>query len=589
MACKLLLARADRHEHMAALGAARHLSVAPYEELSVPERIAVLTYLSDEFLATGWAKTDLDTAGAVADSEEVCRVCWTGGKLLVCEVCPSVHHLSCLNPPLSAVPEGAWYCPDCTLNFCDGVTDCMPPGEADGAVRGLYLGMDRFYRRYVYASRRVFVETAKGDMAYYSSPEQLDALLAVLDRRLDEDVVAAIETHYDEIARQMMWTVKRTEETRTGPIVYRDPPLEISKPESTKYDAQSSTPCETDPFSAWCARGRVPEILASEPETLSLPASEAAEETSGAGVSTGNGNVDTKDVVMEHDAEEGSADAAAKLDGGGAMVVESSGETALITAKQGGDDCIGTTADASLANGSGTDAMEDVEPMLEGNDALATVVSTDSSAAAGAASLSESCDPETDGNATNPTAGIAEEAASEDIEGDTGTGEASSVRETRLRRSSRISTEGLTEGGEDEESAVSETRLRRSSRSRSSAPSTRPTSSASKGSSGRRKKTDVDDDNDDDDEEEDEEDDDEVDIDDDTQLIEADAEMSAAEAAAEAAKPPRQRLRESAGGGLTVEQVFELLSTELTFAPRGEISVWRLGDGMEFRSYHNRT
>ena len=45
--------------------------------------------------------------------------CWVCGKdgtekeLLCCEACPRVYHLHCLTPPLTAVPEGHWYCPHC--------------------------------------------------------------------------------------------------------------------------------------------------------------------------------------------------------------------------------------------------------------------------------------------------------------------------------------------------------------------------------------------------------------------------------------------------------------------------------------------
>ena len=45
-----------------------------------------------------------------------CSVCGKDGtekELLCCEACPRVYHLDCLSPPLTAVPEGNWYCPHC--------------------------------------------------------------------------------------------------------------------------------------------------------------------------------------------------------------------------------------------------------------------------------------------------------------------------------------------------------------------------------------------------------------------------------------------------------------------------------------------
>lgn len=45
--------------------------------------------------------------------DETCEVCDEGGQLLVCEICERGYHLGCLNPPLSSIPAGAWFCPRC--------------------------------------------------------------------------------------------------------------------------------------------------------------------------------------------------------------------------------------------------------------------------------------------------------------------------------------------------------------------------------------------------------------------------------------------------------------------------------------------
>jgi PHD and RING finger domain-containing protein 1 len=33
--------------------------------------------------------------------------------LLLCDSCDLGYHLECLTPPLSRVPRGEWFCPDC--------------------------------------------------------------------------------------------------------------------------------------------------------------------------------------------------------------------------------------------------------------------------------------------------------------------------------------------------------------------------------------------------------------------------------------------------------------------------------------------
>lgn len=45
--------------------------------------------------------------------DDFCGVCNQSGQLLLCDTCSKVYHLQCLDPPLSAIPEGRWSCPKC--------------------------------------------------------------------------------------------------------------------------------------------------------------------------------------------------------------------------------------------------------------------------------------------------------------------------------------------------------------------------------------------------------------------------------------------------------------------------------------------
>lgn len=52
----------------------------------------------------------------VEENLTVCEVCGLGDRedsLLLCDGCDLAFHLDCLNPPLPAVPPGAWYCDVC--------------------------------------------------------------------------------------------------------------------------------------------------------------------------------------------------------------------------------------------------------------------------------------------------------------------------------------------------------------------------------------------------------------------------------------------------------------------------------------------
>lgn len=59
----------------------------------------------DESIA--WSKSVLNAK---------CRMCKKKGeadKMILCDKCDHGHHIYCLRPPLSAIPEGDWFCPKC--------------------------------------------------------------------------------------------------------------------------------------------------------------------------------------------------------------------------------------------------------------------------------------------------------------------------------------------------------------------------------------------------------------------------------------------------------------------------------------------
>lgn len=50
---------------------------------------------------------------------EVCGSSLNEDRLLLCDGCDLAYHLDCLDPPLSEVPEGEWYCPSCRNQILD--------------------------------------------------------------------------------------------------------------------------------------------------------------------------------------------------------------------------------------------------------------------------------------------------------------------------------------------------------------------------------------------------------------------------------------------------------------------------------------
>lgn len=74
--------------------------------------------LSSNSSSFGYKNTKQD-AGADrnqdANSDE-CRLCGMDGTLLCCDGCPSAYHSRCIGVMKMFIPEGDWYCPECTIN-----------------------------------------------------------------------------------------------------------------------------------------------------------------------------------------------------------------------------------------------------------------------------------------------------------------------------------------------------------------------------------------------------------------------------------------------------------------------------------------
>ncbi|WCJ38411.1 methyl-CPG-binding domain 9 [Euphorbia peplus] len=65
----------------------------------------------------------------------VCNVCGVDKEddiCLLCDKCNSGYHIFCLDPPLSKIPEGDWYCPSCITKYTATISplqDCDYSGE----------------------------------------------------------------------------------------------------------------------------------------------------------------------------------------------------------------------------------------------------------------------------------------------------------------------------------------------------------------------------------------------------------------------------------------------------------------------------
>ncbi|CAA6670639.1 unnamed protein product [Spirodela intermedia] len=74
--------------------------------------------------------------------EGVCKVCGIDkddDSVLLCDSCDSEYHTYCLNPPLSKIPDGNWYCPSCVVVQCKN-QGSSPSSQGTGRQEHRYLG-----------------------------------------------------------------------------------------------------------------------------------------------------------------------------------------------------------------------------------------------------------------------------------------------------------------------------------------------------------------------------------------------------------------------------------------------------------------
>ncbi|CAB3236349.1 unnamed protein product [Arctia plantaginis] len=191
------------------------LNSCEYPFTSVEDRLAVLQFMCNQFLITNPVRDDL-LSEAPIHYDDHCRVCHRLGDLLCCETCPAVFHLECVDPPLGDVPSEDWQCALCKQHKTMGVTDCLPDAEKQGLMcRHEHLGFDRHGRKYWFIARRIFVESENGEVWYYTTPQQLEELLSVLDSdEMEAPLVRELLEMKNEILRQMDITERLTNQVK---------------------------------------------------------------------------------------------------------------------------------------------------------------------------------------------------------------------------------------------------------------------------------------------------------------------------------------------------------------------------------------
>ena len=134
-----------------------HVEAENYPFATVTDKLKVLQFLCDQFLASNKVREEILSEGAITYDDH-CRACHKLGDLLCCETCTAVYHLECVDPPLTEVPEDDWLCSVCKEHRVEGVYDCISEVEKSGMlIRHEPLGYDRHGRKYWHLCRRIIV------------------------------------------------------------------------------------------------------------------------------------------------------------------------------------------------------------------------------------------------------------------------------------------------------------------------------------------------------------------------------------------------------------------------------------------------
>ncbi|KAL5564562.1 hypothetical protein UlMin_027726 [Ulmus minor] len=64
-------------------------------------------------------------------NDDSCGLCGDGGELICCDNCPSTFHQACLST--QELPEGSWYCSNCTCWICGILVNDKEASSSDGA------------------------------------------------------------------------------------------------------------------------------------------------------------------------------------------------------------------------------------------------------------------------------------------------------------------------------------------------------------------------------------------------------------------------------------------------------------------------
>ncbi|KAI7725482.1 hypothetical protein M8C21_008034, partial [Ambrosia artemisiifolia] len=163
-------------------------------------KLAILQLLCDDASNSAEIRTEIDnreeseigpdpdgatvskaTIGDDVDEDgngDECRLCGMDGTLICCDGCPSSYHSRCIGMMKLSIPEGEWYCPECTINRTGPIVT-----KATSLRGAEFFGIDPYEQVFLGSCDHLLVmkaSTSSGSHIQYYSPVDIPKVLLAL-------------------------------------------------------------------------------------------------------------------------------------------------------------------------------------------------------------------------------------------------------------------------------------------------------------------------------------------------------------------------------------------------------------------------
>ncbi|KAJ4979942.1 hypothetical protein NE237_010722 [Protea cynaroides] len=179
--------------------------------------------------------TELDTDAADLEEDgnsDECRLCGMDGVLICCDGCPSAYHSRCIGLNKMNLPEGLWFCPECTINKTE------PTLQIVTGLRGAEIfGIDPYEQVFLGTCNHLLVlnvsMNAGTSSRYYSPidiPKVLQVLCSSVERKNLYRVICNGIIKYWKIPQGSNYSLPAKTETATNPAGEREEDAIVSTP-----------------------------------------------------------------------------------------------------------------------------------------------------------------------------------------------------------------------------------------------------------------------------------------------------------------------------------------------------------------------